>query len=145
MTTYRCLLLLFYTVESLERERSTRLAAIAFAAPIRTGSLLLGKLVALGVVAMAIVVAVALGGIIAILIQGEVGVSLRPFLLYWGLLLLPTILLWIAFVMAIHSAHTEPICDLRAGPGTALLHGIPALDQPDQLGRQLADVGCGPG
>ena len=47
LTTCSCLLLLFYTVESLERERSTGLAAIAFATPIRTGSLLLGKLVAL--------------------------------------------------------------------------------------------------
>ena len=102
LTTCACLLLLFYTVESLERERSTRLAAIAFATPIRTGSLLLGKLVALGALAMAIVVAVAVGGIIVVLIQGEVGVSLRPMLLYWGLLLLPTILLCIAFVMAIH-------------------------------------------
>ena len=47
LTTCLCLLLLFYTVESLERERSTRLAAIAFATPIRTGSLFLGKGVAL--------------------------------------------------------------------------------------------------
>ena len=47
LTTCICLLLLFYTVESLERERSTRLAAIAFATPIRSGSLLLGKSVAL--------------------------------------------------------------------------------------------------
>ncbi len=102
LTTCSCLLLLFYTVESLERERSTRLAAIAFATPIRTGSLLLGKLVALGALAVAIVAAVGVGGIVVILIQGEVGVSLRPMLLYWGLLLLPTILLCIAFVTAVH-------------------------------------------
>ena len=43
LTGCLCLLLLFYTVESLERERSTRLAAIAYATPIRTGSLFLGK------------------------------------------------------------------------------------------------------
>ena len=46
LITCLCLLLLFYTVESLERERSTRLAAIAFATPIRSGSLLLGKSIA---------------------------------------------------------------------------------------------------
>ncbi len=102
LTTCSCLLLLFYTVESLERERSTGLAAIAFATPIRTGSLLLGKLVALGALALAIVAAVAVGGIIVILIQGQVGVSLPPMLLHWGLLLLPTILCWIAFVTAAH-------------------------------------------
>ncbi len=38
-----CLLLLFYTVESLERERSTRLAAIAYATPIRTQFALSGQ------------------------------------------------------------------------------------------------------
>src|SRR5208337_3543048 len=46
LTTCVCLLLLWYTVDALDRERSTRLAEIAHAAPIRTGSLLLGKAVA---------------------------------------------------------------------------------------------------
>jgi ABC-2 type transport system permease protein len=103
LATCLCLLLLFYAVESLERERSTRLAAIALATPIRTSSLLLGKLLALGAVALAIIGAVALGGIIAILIQGEVRLSLRTFLVYWGPLLVPTILLWIAFVLVVHA------------------------------------------
>ena len=103
LATCLCLLLLFYAVESLERERSTRLAAIALATPIRTTSLLLGKLFALGAVALVTVIAVALGGIIAIVIQGEVSLDLRPFLVYWGLLLVPTIVLWIAFVLVVHS------------------------------------------
>ncbi len=103
LVTCLCLLLLFYAVESLERERSTRLAAIALATPIRTGSLLLGKLFALGVVALAIVGAVTLGGIIAMLIQDEVPINLRPLVVYWGLLLVPTILLWIAFVLVVHA------------------------------------------
>ena len=51
LTTCLCLLLLFYTVDSLERERSTRLSAIAYATPIRTGSLLLGKAVGMAPVA----------------------------------------------------------------------------------------------
>src|SRR5262249_36537259 len=103
LATCLCLLLLFYTVESLERERSTRLAAIAHATPIRTGSILLGKVMALGVVALVVVLAVALGGIIAMMVQGKVGLSLRPFLVYWGLLLAPTIRVWIAFVAAVHT------------------------------------------
>ena len=57
LMTCVCLLLLFYAVESLERERSTRLAAIAYATPIRTGSLLLGKSVALATVALTIAAA----------------------------------------------------------------------------------------
>ena len=39
LITCLCLLLLFYTVEALERERSTRLAAIAFATPLRSGGI----------------------------------------------------------------------------------------------------------
>ena len=57
LSFYLCLLLLFYTVESLERERSTRLAAIAYATPIRTGSLFLGKGLAMIVVGLAIILA----------------------------------------------------------------------------------------
>jgi len=98
-----CLLLLFYTVESLERERSTRLAAIAHATPIRTESLLIGKSIALLAVSLAVVLAVVIAGIITILIQHKVGLEIRPFLLVWGLLLAPTVLLWTTFVMAAHT------------------------------------------
>jgi ABC-2 type transport system permease protein len=103
LATFLCLLLLFYTVESLERERSTRLAAIVYATPIRTGSLLLGKSVALATVALTIAAATALGGVIALLIQQKAGLELRPVLLVWGLLLMPTVLAWIGLVMAVHA------------------------------------------
>jgi hypothetical protein len=103
LTTCTCLLLLFYAVESLERERTTRLAAIVQAAGIRTGSILLGKVFALAMVAGAIIAAVGVGGDIAILIQGQVGLGLSPFLVYWGLILVPTIVLWIAFALAVQS------------------------------------------
>jgi len=103
LAVFLCLLLLFYTVESLERERSTRLAAIAYASPIRTGSLFLGKAVAMVAVAMAITLAVAVAGVIALLYQGKVGFEMRPFLAVWGLLLVPTVLVWTALVMAFHT------------------------------------------
>jgi ABC-2 type transport system permease protein len=103
MATCTCLLLLFYTVESLERERSTRLAAIVQPASIRTGSMLLGKVFALSVVAVVIMLAVGLAGVIAILYQGQIAVKLSPFLVYWGLIFVPTIVLWIAFVMAVQA------------------------------------------
>ena len=86
LTVCLCLLLLFYMVEALERERSTGLAAIAYATPIRTGSLFLGKGLAMLTVATVIILAVALAGMIAIMIQRKVGLEVRPFLLVWGLL-----------------------------------------------------------
>ncbi len=103
LITCLCLLLLFYTVESLERERSTRLAEIAFATPIRAGSLLLGKSIALAVVALAVVMALAVAGLITLGIQRKVGVDFRPFFLYWGLLLAPSILVWTGFVILVQT------------------------------------------
>lgn len=98
-----CLLLMFYTVESLERERSTRFSAIAYATPTPSGSLFLGKSIAMITVAATITFAVALAGVIVLLYQRKVGLEIRPFLLVWGLLLAPTIMVWTALVMALHT------------------------------------------
>ncbi len=138
LATCVCLLLLFYAVESLERERSTRLAAIAYATPIRTGSLLLGKSVALATVALTIAAATALGGVIVLLIQQKVGVELRPFLLVWGLLLMPTVLVWIGLVMAVHAITQSRYTTYAVGLAVLWFTGYRLLDQSDQLGRQLA-------
>jgi ABC-2 type transport system permease protein len=136
LTTCLCLLLLFYAVESLERERSTRLAAIALATPIRTSSILLGKLLALGAVALAIVGAVTLGGIIAILIQGEVRLNPRPFLVYWGVLLVPTTLLWIAFVMVVHAITQSRYATYAVAIGVLIFTGYRYLtDQINWVGN----------
>ena len=95
-----CLLLLFYTVESLWRERQTRLAAISLATPVRTGSVLLGKALANGLVAVVVVLVEFAAAAGFLLYQGKVGVELWPFVLVWGVLLVPTVWAWTAFVMA---------------------------------------------
>jgi hypothetical protein len=100
LTAYVTLLLVFYAVESLERERSTRLNAIHDTLPIPTSALLAGKGVALGVVIGVIVLACLLGAGVLVLAQGSVAFSLTPFLLMWVLLLLPTFFVVIAFVFA---------------------------------------------
>ncbi len=61
------------------------------------------KVSPLATVALTIAAATALGGVIVLLIQQKVGVELRPFLLVWGLLLMPTVLVWIGLVMALHA------------------------------------------
>lgn len=104
IVTFVCLLLMFYTVESLERERTTGLAPILFASPIRTTAYLTGKAVANSVVALAVLGAALIACAIAILIQGTVPFSLSPYLLVWGLLLVPTFLAWTAFVTAVYAA-----------------------------------------
>ncbi len=66
----------------------------------------------------------ALAGVIAILIQGKVGLELRPFLLVWGLLLAPTVLVWTAFVMAVHTITQNRYTTYALVPGSPVLHGL---------------------
>ena len=98
-----CLLLMFFTAESLQREQTTGTQSMIYSSPARSFSLLFGK--ALGNSALGVIMATAvfLGCAIALLIQGTVPLAVTPFLLVWGLLLLPTFLLWTAFVTAIQA------------------------------------------
>ena len=103
MTTLLSLLLVFYAVESMERERSTGFSAIANALPIRTSALVTGKLVALCAIGVIVGVACLTACWIALLVQGRVAFSLLPFVLVWGGLVAPTFLAWAAFVFAAYS------------------------------------------
>lgn len=95
-----CLLLLFYTVESLEREKACGFAPIHDATPVRTLSVLMGKALANSLVAVALLMAVALGGLLVQLSQGQVPLAVMPYVVVWGLLLVPTFVLWTSFVVA---------------------------------------------
>ena len=57
LTLLVCLLLLFYTVESLLREQHTRLGSIHYSAPIRSAAILFGKCLANSMVAVVIMLA----------------------------------------------------------------------------------------
>jgi ABC-2 type transport system permease protein len=104
LTTFACLLLLFYTVESLERDRVTGLSPILYATPVRTGAYLLGKALANGLIVVAVLVAALAGCAIALRVEHTVAFSFGPYLLVWGLLLIPTFLAWTAFVTAVYAA-----------------------------------------
>ncbi len=104
IVTFVCLLLMFYTVEALERDRTTGFAPILYATPIRTAAFLTGKALANSVVALVVVLASLLACWIALAIQGTVPFSLTPYLLVWGVLLIPTFLGWTAFVTAVYAA-----------------------------------------
>jgi ABC-2 type transport system permease protein len=103
LTPWLCLLLLFYTVESLQRERSTQLAPVLYSTPVSTPSLLAGKTLA-NCVLMAVCLAFCfVVAVLTMVSQGRVHVTLWPFVLVWGLLLVPTLLLWAAFVTAVYA------------------------------------------
>ncbi len=101
LTVMVCLLLLFYTTESILRERTVRLDAIAYATPVRTASLLIGKVIASAVVGAVILLAALVADVTVLLVQGKVAIDLKPFALVWGLLLVPTFVAWCAFVAAV--------------------------------------------
>src|SRR5206468_7073764 len=67
LSTFVCLLLLFYTVESLERERSTGFSQILYATPPRTAALLSGKALANSVVGAVVLLACMAASAIAVL------------------------------------------------------------------------------
>jgi ABC-type transport system involved in multi-copper enzyme maturation permease subunit len=103
LTVLVCLLLLFYTVESMLREQHTRLASIHSATPVRSTAILFGKCLANSLVAIVIMIAAFIGCAIVLLVQGKVPINLRPFLLIWGVLLTVTFLAWTSFIAAILS------------------------------------------
>jgi len=101
LSFFLCLLLLFYAVETLERDRATGLASISYPTPVGTGTLLLAKVMALVGLVAVILTAAFLGDAIVLAVQGTVPVSVGPFVQVWGSLLIPTSLAWITFLMAV--------------------------------------------
>ena len=124
LTLLLCLLLLFYTVESLERERSTGLASIAYATPIRTGALLLAKCLANAIVGLVVMLACLIGCGLVLLVQGKVPFDLGPFAIVWGLLLVPTLLMWTAFVMMVFAATGNRFTTYGLGLGVMVVTGL---------------------
>ena len=103
-----CFLLLFYTVESLHKERSRRLHEIFSSTPVGTGAVLLGKTLGNSVVAGFIVLAALIGDAVMIVWQqlfggSPVSFDVFPFITVWGLVLIPTFIFWTALITALFS------------------------------------------
>jgi len=103
LTLLLSLLMMLFLVESLAREETTGLRPILFGSPTSTGALLLGKTLGVSTLAGAVLVVAYLGGTIAMLIQGEVAPNPTPIAIVWLMLLVPTFLVWSAFVTAVYA------------------------------------------
>lgn len=121
LTLLVCLLLLFYIVESVWRDRTTGLASVIWASPTRTASLLFGKALANSLLGAAVLAAALVGCFAAVLIQGKVPFSLTPFILLWGLLMVPTFLVWTSFATAVLSLTGSRYTTYGAALGALLL------------------------
>ena len=120
-----CLILLFYTVESLYKERGRRLAEIFNATPIGTGAMLLGKTLGNSVVAALILTAAffataGLMGYQRLFEDSPVGFSVVPFLAAWGAVLIPTFVFWTAFATALFSVFRSRYAAYGAGLGVVV-------------------------
>jgi len=124
LTLLLCLLLLVYTVESLVRDQVTGLSSIAYASPARSASILFGKALANSFVGAIVLLAALLVCLVEVLIQGKVPFSVTPFLVLWGLLLLPTFLLWTSFVSALFSATRNRYVTYAAALGAISVTGF---------------------
>ena len=102
LTLFTCILLLVYTVEALERDRSVAFSVIRNALPLRSASLLMGKFLALNTIVFVVLGACLATSLLVLARQGHVPVTFGPFLLVWGLLL-PTFWMWMAGVMAAYA------------------------------------------
>ena len=96
-----CLLLLFYAVESYQREKSTQFESILYASPFRTGALLLGKSLALFFICAAVLLVLSLFIIANLMGQQDASTELMPLFIIYGLLMMPTFFFWNAFIVAI--------------------------------------------
>lgn len=115
-----CLLLLYYTVESMERDRTTGFASLLYATPLRTGAYFFGKALANSLVAGAVLFASLIACAIALLVQGTVAFSLTPYFLLWGLLLVPTFLAWTSFVTMLYAIFGNRYAVYAAGLGAII-------------------------
>lgn len=99
---FGALLLLAYTVETLERDRATRLAGLLYSLPTRTVSLIGGKFLALQLVAVLPALAALFVLVLRVAFAG-MPVTLAPFGLLWGVLLWPALATWVLFIMAVYA------------------------------------------
>jgi ABC-type Na+ efflux pump permease subunit len=119
-----CMLLMFYTGESLLRERNTGLAPIFYATPARTAAILFGKALANAIVAVVVLVTAALGAMVVMLVQGTVTPNPMPFVIVYGLLLVPTFLVWTTFVAAVVSVTGNRYATYAVGLGAVILTAV---------------------
>lgn len=113
-------LLMFFTVESLHRERASGLAALQLATPLPTSSYLIGKLLGVSVVALVLIAATLAACLIALLWQGRVPIELGPFVLVFGLLGIPTFVAWSAFITAVFAITGSRMTSYAIGLGSLI-------------------------
>lgn len=98
LLTCTTLLLLFYTVESLERDARARLDPILNATPTPGAAVVLGRVLANVLLGIAVMFVAWVGCVVIMTLYHAPSKGVAPFLLLWGACGVPTIVGWTAFV-----------------------------------------------
>lgn len=122
-----CLLLLVVGMESVTRERRTGIEPLVAATPLRTGSLLLGKALAGGVVMAVLLLACAALAVAVVATGGDAPLDPWPLVLVWGGLLVPTYVLWGAFFALVAAVFPGRAAGLAIGLAVLVISGYHAL------------------
>ncbi|MEM7051055.1 MAG: ABC transporter permease subunit [Acidobacteriota bacterium] len=93
------LVLLFFTTEAMVRDQTTRFDALLYSSPVGTAALLVGRSLAGAVVAVALILGCLAVSATILAFQEGGHFELWPLLVVWGPVLLPTYLVWNAFVV----------------------------------------------
>ena len=128
VTLLLVLLMLFYTVESLNREERHNTTGIIRASGAPTIALLSGKVLANAAVAIIIASGAFIGCLIVIAVQFFMTGILVPiqfsvFALLWGIVLFPTLFFWCAFIAFVHGLVRNRYATYAIGLGAFVLTG----------------------
>ncbi|HPQ38964.1 MAG TPA: M1 family aminopeptidase [bacterium] len=124
LTILGVLFLMFYVVESFMREEVTGIAPMLHSAPVSTYAILIGKMIAVLGVGLIIMAASFAGALAGLIIQGSVPVNPVPFALLWGIVLIPTYFVWIAFITLLFSVTRNRYVTYALGLGLFMLFGV---------------------
>lgn len=128
LTLLLIFLSLFYTVESLNREERYGASSIVRASGIPTVALLAGKVLANAAMAIIIAAGALFACLVLILVQWMqtgiiVPISLDTFVMLWGVVLAPTLILWCAFIALLHGIVRNRYATYAFGLGALIFTG----------------------
>jgi len=129
LTLLLVLLSLFYTVESLAREERLGLAPLVRSTPVPNAAFLAGKVAANAGLALVVMAAAVFGCLIVLAIQWHrtgilVPLELGIFAWLWGLVLVPTLLVWCSFVALVHGLVRNRYATYGIGLAALVLTGF---------------------
>lgn len=121
-------IVVFYTGESLHREREVKIEPVVWSTPAPNSVFLLSKWLATVLLALALVITVGLTAIVVQLVRGHTPVDLAAYLTVYGVVLVPGIIFMSALVVALNvllrNKHLAYVAIIGMCAGLSYLYGL---------------------